>query len=283
MAHASGLAAQPAHPLQSPYLVHADGNLVLPALSYLNQQAEAIGITTGGGKSLRFTEPDETADYERRAFISGLIATRDANWHDAFNALVWLKFPLSKQALNHAHMQARAEQTRSGDLASRQRSRIGDLLTQFDECGVVVVGDSERARNLWRGICHHQWVDVFVHQRAELMATTRFIVFGHGSLDALRAPFVGLCGKAIFIEADAATITAIDANDLTGVDQRLARRITSTNWAESTTSTESVSDPLRSGLGPLQPLPLLGIPGATTANADPDYYRDERQFRRRRA
>ena len=221
-----------------------------------------LGIQTGGGFPLRFDCPNEQADYEQRAFHSGVVATRPNNWHDAFNALVWLTFPLSKRALNSAHLQARSAQTSQ----TSQRGKLRDSLTQFDECGVIVAGISPA---LWQAICCHEWLEVFVTQRAELLATTRFIVFGHGSLDALRAPFVGLCGKAIFLETAAADLLAIDMGKLKNVDADLARRVASTNWAESP------------GLQ-LQPLPLLGIPGATADNAHADYYRDQRQFRPRR-
>jgi hypothetical protein len=54
------------------------------------------------------------------------------------------------------------------------------------------------------GACAHRWREVFVERRDELLRSTRFIVFGHASHDALGAPFVGLCGKALFIEVDAA-------------------------------------------------------------------------------
>ena len=250
------------HPLQQRYLSHADGTLTLPHLDYLNRRSEATGIQTGGGFPLRFECPNQQADYEQRAFRSGVVATRPNNWHDAFNALVWLTFPLSKRALNSAHVQARSTPTGEGN----QRGKLRDSLTQFDECGVIVAGTSPA---LWQAICRHEWVEAFVSNRSELQATTRFIVFGHGSLDALRAPFVGLCGKAIFLEIAACDLVAIDADDLQTVDADLARRVASTNWQESSCLS-------------LQPLPLLGIPGATTDNEHADYYRDQRQFRPRR-
>ena len=252
--------APAANPLQRRYLQHANGLLTLPDLDYLNAEAARRGIRTGGGLPLRFALPDEASDYEYRAYHTGIVATRPGNWHDVFNALVWLNFPSSKAALNTSHLAAKS--AHSGGKSQRGSAR--DVLTQFDECGVIVVGTLPA---LWQMLCQHQWSKVFVEQRPNLLASTRFIVFGHGSLDALRAPFVGLCGKAIFIQAEVSWLAAIDAGDFVWIDTALARRVTSTNWQT------------QAGL---QPIPLLGIPGATAENERPEYYQDRRQFRPRR-
>lgn len=246
--------------LQRRYLQHANGLLALPDLDDLNAEAAARGIHTGGGLPLRFAPPDDATDYENRTYHSGIVATRPDNWHDAFNALVWLNFPLSKAALNTSHLGAKSAHSKGNS----QRGSARDGLTQFDECGLIVVGT---APELWQMLCQHQWSTVFVEQRMNLLVSTRFIVFGHGSLDALRAPFVGLCGKAIFIQAEGSWLAAIDAGDVDLIDAALARRIVSTNWQT------------HAGL---QPIPLLGIPGATAENECPAYYLDSRQFRPRR-
>lgn len=252
-----------ANPLIRRYLSYASGTLALPSLDYLNEQAARWQIVTGGGLPLRFDLPDQTADYEHRAYYSGTVATRSNNWHDVFNALVWLNFPLSKAALNAGHIAAR--QGRPSD--NTGRGKVRDTLTQFDECGVVVAGASQ---SLWQSLTDHQWIEIFITRRAALLATTRFIVFGHGSLDALRAPFTGLCGKAVFVPTDPAGLAAIDAGNLAQIDATLARRVISTN------------SPGESALA-LQPLPLLGIPGATAENERADFYEDARQFRPRRS
>jgi Protein of unknown function (DUF3025) len=282
-----------AHPLQRMYLAQTNGLLVLPDLDYLNQRAADCDIRTGGGHPLQFADPNDDADYERRAFDTGIVATRPDNWHDAFNALVWLTFPQTKSALNRAHLNARSKEVVGEAETHRQRSKVGDMLTQFDECGLLVVGCSTIAIELWQAICRHEWVEVFVHRRAELMNSIRFIVFGHGSLDSLRAPFVGLCGKAIYVGTDVATFDAIAAGDLSGVDLNLSRRVTSTNWANGLFNSSDDSLPavanelqressltvLTSPKKNLQPIPLLGIPRATPENEHTDYYLDTRQFR----
>jgi acyl-coenzyme A thioesterase PaaI-like protein len=46
---------------------------------------------------------------------TGEVPTRSHNWHDWFNALAWLAWPHSKEALNARHVRAirRGEQTRA--------------------------------------------------------------------------------------------------------------------------------------------------------------------------
>lgn len=227
-------------------------------VSQLNEAARARGLATGGGAPLCFAPPaDNGLGYEERAFATGAVETRAGNRHDLFNALIWLVFPQTKAALNRRHVAALERMRQQGSMA---RGPLRDALTQFDECGVVVAGCRP---DLWRALCAHRWREVFVERRAELLRTTRFVVFGHASHDALAAPFVGLCGKALFVEVDAAWLALPEAAALAAVDARLAGLFDSRDF--------SPRD--------WQPLPLLGIPGATPENEKPDYYDDGRQFR----
>lgn len=227
-----------------------------PELSQLNALARANGLQAGSGAPLSFIAPSAVAQgYEERAYQTGEIATRPNNRHDMFNALIWLAFPQAKAALNRRHFAALGAAP-----AKSVRGPLRDALTQFDECGVVVAGARP---DLWQAIRAHRWRDVFVDRRAELLASTRFLIFGHASHDALAAPFVGLCGKAMFIEVGEAWLELTETDALAEIDTRLAAvfgtaELTPRDW---------------------QPLPLLGIPGATAENKNPAYYEDTRQFR----
>ncbi len=227
-----------------------------PELSQLNALALKHGLKAGSDSPLSFVEPSAVAQgYEERAFRTGEIATRPQNRHDMFNALIWLAFPQAKAALNRRHFAALGVAS-----ARSTRGPLRDALTQFDECGVVVAGTRI---DLWQAIRAHRWREAFVDRRAELLASTRFLVFGHASHDALAAPFVGLCGKAMFIEVDAAWLKLPESEALPAVDAKLA----------------AVFDTAELSPRDWQPLPLLGIPGATADNETPDYYADTRQFR----
>ena len=229
-----------------------------PGLAGLNRLAREGGLTTGNGAPLSFVPPpSDDLGYEERAWLSGEVATRPDNRHDFFNALIWLAFPRSKAALNRRHYAALLESRRHGGAA---RGTLRDALTQFDECGVLIAGTSP---GLWEALGAHRWRELFVERREELMRSTRFLVFGHASHDLLGKPFVGLCGKALFIEVDAPWL-GLPANEaLAQLDAHLAdmfdsREFSPCDW---------------------QPLPLLGIPGATADNEQADYYDDARQFR----
>ena len=140
-----------------------------------------------------------------------------------------------------------------------------DALTQFDECGILVVSADPEVSAL---LAAHAWEAAFWQRRARLLATTRFLVFGHGSWDQLRAPFFGLCAKAIHRVVDPAWLALSPADRQAEADAWLAAHL---------------ADPAQPfGKASLVPLPLLGIPGLTPASECADYYRDTRQFRPRR-
>ncbi len=230
----------------------------VPGIDALNHEATRRGLQTGGGAPLRFVLPcaAHTASgapgYERQAFEHGEICTRPDNPHDLFNALIWLAFPQAKAMLNRRHHEVLQ---RSGD--TQRRGSLRDFLTQFDECGVIVAGMPDDMIAAMRA---HRWSEVFVARRAELQRVS-FVLFGHGSHDALRQPFIGLCGKALFLD-----VTNVTNLTLSALDVALAHRIASVDFSCSPRQL-------------LQPLPLLGIPGATPDNEHPDYYANRQQFR----
>ena len=227
-------------------------------MARLNAAARERGLVTGSGAPLRFVVPPAAAEaYEERAFLAGEVATRPDNRHDLFNALVWLAFPRTKAVFNRRHFAALSAARQQGATA---RGSLRDALTQFDECGVIVAGSCP---DLWQASCGHRWHEVFVTRREELLRSTRFLVFGHASHDALAAPYIGLCGKALFVAVGDAWLPLPAAAALVQLDARLAELFDTRDW--------SPRD--------WQPLPLLGIPGATPDNERPDYYADTRQFR----
>lgn len=227
-----------------------------PTLDRLDRflHAAASPPLSGGNIPIRFVAPPAPGmAYERHIFETGCVPTRPGNWHDAFNALVWLRFPLIKAALNARHMGT----ARPGD-ASRGAPR--DAATLFDESGVIVASADASLADALRG---HRWREVFVDRRPELVRNLRFIVFGHALYDQLRAPFFGLCGKALFVAMSGSELAS--PRLLADLDQRLAGLL---------------GDPaVLASPRELSPLPLLGIPGVVDDNLDPAYYDDLRQFR----
>ena len=254
-----GWLAQPLYAPLAAYLALRQGDGAPADRQQLNACAAQRGLVSGSGAALRFVVPGGSGlAYEERIFWLGEVETRPGNWHDYFNALVWLAFPLSKAALNARQHHAALCQAAAGEA---RRGALRDALTQFDECGAVVV--SSRLA-LWQGLCEHRWHDILWLRRAEVQARMRFLVFGHASYDMLRTPHLGLCAKSLFLHVDEDWFELPAAAQLADADRRVARRF---------------SGDFSPRPRDLQPLPLLGVPGASGANACAEYYRDARQFR----
>lgn len=207
------------------------------------------------GLPLRFVPPrDDGLPYETRIAERGEVETRPDNWHDFFNALVWLAFPRAKAALSAAH--ARAQ----GPLGA-PRGPARDALTQFDECGLLVISSRPDLLELLRDF---QWRALFVERRAEVAAHMRFVLFGHASYEQMLAPFRGLTAKAALYAVSDDWLALPAEAQRAELDAHLAGAFAA-GW------------PARPH--ELQPVPLLGLPGATPDNETPAYYDDTWQFR----
>lgn len=212
---------------------------------------------THSGRRVSFPPPpDDGLAYETRIWTRGEVATRPNNWHDFFNALVWLTFPHSKAAINARHVEAPAANTTPGG-----RGHDRDALRHFDECGVIVVASDPSLLALLRGF---QWRELFWERRLDLGRSLRCFVFGHATYEQLLQPFRGLTAKAVLYEGAEDWFRRPLAAQLTDLDQRLSDEIAAGDHR----------DPRA-----FQPLPLLGLPGVTPDSENPAYYTDRWQFR----
>lgn len=181
--------------------------------------------------------------YEQRIAECGKIATREGNWHDLLNALVWLRYPAIKQALNQRQM---AEIVRMGP---KERSRPQYAMTHFDEAGVIVTLQDPALLALWNV---HDWHGLFWLQRqAWLDGSIQLELFGHALLEHALNPDKLLVGKALVFLAESGT----DAGQA------------SARCAEAIAAGQLLCDPLE-----LRPLPLAGIPGWHSGNADEAFH-----------
>lgn len=211
------------------------------------------------GQQIRFVPtPEDGLGYEQRIWENGQVATRPDNWHDFFNALVWLRFPASKRAINTCHRQATLP---DDEVLGKVRGMVRDALTHFDECGIVVLSSQPELLDLLRNF---QWKTLFVERRTEVLRDMRFVVFGHASYEQLLKPFRGVTAKAVLYEIDNDWLALPAEAQLVAVDQRLAADLSSGRYTRPRD---------------FQPLPLLGIPGMTPENEMPAYYDDTWQFR----
>lgn len=219
-------------------------------------------IASGGGAPIRFVPPAtaESEQYEVRIFETGEVQTRPDNWHDLFNALVWLAFPKTKAVLNRHHY----EQIRARG-AERQRGTARDVLTLFDEGGIVV-GSADATLSIL--LTDSRWKELFWTRREGVRHDMRFYVFGHAIYEKALAPYKGVTAKALIVELAPGLLDASTERQIAELDTRAAHYFSGTRALASTRS--------------LPPLPVLGVPGWEPANERQDYYDDVSQFRPRR-
>lgn len=196
------------------------------------------------------------AAYERRICETGELAVRPGTWHDRLNVLAWCLFPEAKAALNARHV---------ADLAVADapvRSRVRDALTLFDEDGLVVACADPSLAALVRA---HRWTELFVDRRVEVGARLACVPFGHGLMEKLLDPFIGLTAKARFVDVPPAWF-----------DQPWGERIARLD----TVLAAALRDPADFDTPRvLAPLPVLGLPGWWDANTDPRFFENRRYFR----
>jgi hypothetical protein len=222
-------------------------------------------VVSGGGAPIRFVSPAPTkepaAQYETRIFETGEVQTRPDNWHDLFNALVWLAFPKTKAVLNRRHHEQII--ARRGE---RLRGTARDVLTLFDEGGIVVGAARTTLSSLLRDF---RWKELFWTNRAEVLRSMRFHVFGHAIYEKALEPYKGVTAKALIIDVGPELLRAPTERQLAELDVGAARHFSGSDALASTRS--------------LSPLPILGIPGWDPANEREAYYDDASQFRPGRA
>jgi hypothetical protein len=221
--------------------------LGLRSLDELNRAAAERGIRTESGYRIEFVRPGaDRQPYELQVFDTGRIATRVDNQHDWFNALAWLAFPRTKARINARHA---AEIPREGG----QRGPLRDLLTVFDEGGVLVACDDEELVRLVREM---RWKELFWAHRSRTRAKMRLVVVGHAALEKALEPWPGITCKALFVDPQA------------NPDDQAAE------WLAH----------LPAGARPrdLAPLPVFGFPG-WAGNDSASFYDDDRYFRQGKA
>jgi hypothetical protein len=254
----------PLHPILTLHETHC-----FPAMHDCNALLDAFHppITVRNGKPLRFVPhqhgklPFET-QYEPRCYLRGEVATRKQNWHDLFNALVWMTFPMTKVALNARHYEALLEERAS---CNTGRGAVRDVNTLFDESGVIIVyADAELAALLR----HHQWKELFWQRRIQMGSGMRFYIFGHGLYEKALQPYVGMTGQGLLLAVEPAFFSWPLDQQLTHLDSLLADYLAA---PENCLNTRELS-----------PVPLLGVPDWDANNDSADYYDNTTYFRPRR-
>ncbi len=226
--------------------------------------AAAAGVVTSRGRPVSFIDPREVPEGERRYYEiriaeTGEVETRRENWHDLFNALVWIAFPRAKAAINAQHaaiLEAR------GEAEAKRRSPERDALTLFDEGGVVVAAADA---SLTRLIEDFRWKELFWHRREKLQAGLAFFAFGHNLHEKALDPHLGMIAKTIFIPVARDFLSADGASQVRELDAKLAAHFADrANFANPKA---------------MAPMPVLGIPGWHPDTGRESFYDDASHFR----
>ncbi|NOT20461.1 MAG: DUF3025 domain-containing protein [Sideroxydans sp.] len=241
-----------------------------PTLHDFNKllNAQSTRIKVASGLPLRFVEQVYgqllfEEQYEPRCYLKGEVPTRANNWHDLFNALVWLTFSHSKAAINARHYQALTQIDGASKVSGR--GAVRDAITLLDESGVIVPYADETLADLLRGF---QWKELFWNQRTQVELHMDFYLYGHGLYEKSLKPYVGMTGQGLLLKVEPSFFTQPLAQRLVHLDKLLANYL---NDFQHCTDTQELS-----------PVPLLGIPGWTEDNKASTYYDNADYFRRGR-
>lgn len=243
-------------------LVHALNFDRWPDWDDLNSLLETAGgeITNACGQPIRFVPQHRKPRvfeerFEQSAYLRGEVLVRPNNWHDLINALVWMRFPKTKAALNARHFTVLKRNN------AQARSSEGDALTIFDESGVIIISRDE---DLVDRLSGHRWVDLFWRHREQFIDDVQVVLFGHGLLEKSMTPFVGLTGKAavVSVPKESKCFAAGFDQDIDALTEILVSR----------------ADLLTNGRGFFS-LPVLGVPGWWAENERLGFYQNEHYFR----
>jgi len=263
--------AMGAHPLlaawSEPALAARPG--ALPSIAVLEEERLRRQMRDGIARpEFRAQTPALLADglhYEQRIAACGVLATREHGVHDLFNALVWLRHPELKWALNARQVAGIAE------VGPRQRTRGQYSLTHFDEAGAIVWLADDALLPAWDA---HDWHALFVRERGAWGHSIALSVFGHALVehvwDGHRMPVAKCLVVRVPPREPAARAGA-------------ASIVLRWQEAEAQVAAQIRSARLLADPQELRPLPLAGIPGWHDPHASDAFVREAPCFRPLRA
>ena len=215
-------------------------------------------LNSAGGHTIRFvpsTELDDGVAYERRIYNSGQVSTRPGSWHDLFNALVWIRFPRIKAAMNSLHNKT------CSDASAGTRGVQRDALTLFDESGVVVFSQHSEPLD---ALLRRNWSEAF--QATTFHKRVHYVISGHAILEKYLSPYKSMTAKALLVKVNAEVISLPREQLLAQLDEQLADLM--------------LAGKILTNPACLTPLPLAGIPGWWPGQEQDDgFYADQQVFR----
>jgi hypothetical protein len=201
----------------------------------------------GGIAPVRFVPQADLPEgraYEQFISDTRCVPTREG-LHDFFNALCWMRLPLTKARLN----QMQAAQI-AADGIGQVRGPVRDAITLFDENAAFLRAPDA----LWQVLAAKDWRRLFGELRP-LWDQSWLVLFGHALLEKLVQPRKAITAHVYRVHP--ATDTLAD------LDVWLAQHLRAKDLA----------------VKPFVHLPVLGVPGWWPANEAPDFYADAQVFR----
>ena len=199
--------------------------------------------------------------FEARIAELGVIATRPGSLHDFYSALMWLRYPRVKQAINAIHMQGIVLH------GAKQRSRHQQAVTHLDEAGAWIFSDSD---TLFELADQHAWEPLFWQQAKAWQSRSplgiiRAAIFGHAIYELMHAPHQTLAAKTIWVKVPSDFFKLDIAAQDFALDHCIAAALLAGTHGH---------DPK-----PLATLPVSGIPGWDARTDEQDFYQTAPCFR----
>ena len=209
--------------------------------------------------------------FEQRVASLGEIATRAESLHDFYSALMWLRFPKVKLAINAIHLRGIAEH------GTKVRSRHQQAVTHLDEAGAWVVTTHSELLDL---IDAHAWHTLFYANAdawrspslrqisaSEISSSAIEVrLFGHAIFELMHAPHKLVAAKVVWVVAEPSYFLLSNSEKDAALDTLVAAALA---------TGDASADPKL-----LSTLPLSGIPGWWPGQ-DADFYASAPCFRPR--
>ena len=233
-----------------------------PSCYQLNQLLDDSVVNPKGNKLCLVEQTEQLLSdglyYEERIYLEAVVPTRNANWHDFFNAMIYILFPKLKQEVNRLHFQD------IKDAGQKVRTKRRNALTLFDECGVIVAYIDDSIK---QALINQEWQQGFVDHREQWGQQIDGFIFGHANYEKSLAPYLGFTAKALYVKVKRSFFQLEKLAQYRELDQVLAQDL----------------EPLMVDNRHLYPLPILGVPHWWDDNIDPDFYLNDNYFRPKRA
>jgi hypothetical protein len=249
-------------------------------LSTMTQDAQAASLCIGADLPLTFVAqhvlPPGTR-YEAHIGATGCVPTRD-NLHDFFNAASWFAFPRTKLATIACGM-AEARRQVGAPVAGNGRGPVRDALAHFDENGAIFVTSDGSLAEALRAF---DWRRLFIDHRHAWPACCAVYVYGHALLEKLLAPYRACTAHAWVCQVEPDWFDAPAAQRQADVDARVATALGDGHVSDGLLRQAPCVRAQKGEtltIARFSPLPVLGVPGWWTANADPRFYADTSVFR----